>query len=197
LSFNKPKIENINQFERGYLLGLFLGDGYSFYSPKDRHYRVEFYLNSKTDKDIIEYTKGIIKKLNLNYFLMKDKRFYCLKIAANSKSFREFIKGNFKKLEGVYNFNKIFKSGIICGFIDAEGCTKNGGISVSQRDKKRMGIIIDLCESLGINDLRLKRYKNPKTTKPIYRLRISTRFKYMLLDSCKVKRMAGVNLCSS
>jgi len=54
----------INEKEKGYLFGLFFGDGYKYYHKKSRHYQVEFYLNSIKDKQIIDYLVFLLKKLS-------------------------------------------------------------------------------------------------------------------------------------
>lgn len=42
----------ISQKKLGYLVGFFIGDGYSNYNKKNRHYNVEFYFNSLRDKEM-------------------------------------------------------------------------------------------------------------------------------------------------
>jgi hypothetical protein len=50
--------ENLSEKEKGYLVGLYLGDGYAVYSKKSRHYDAEFCLNSVKDCDMqsVEHT---------------------------------------------------------------------------------------------------------------------------------------------
>ena len=55
-------LENLNEKEKGYLFGLFEGDGYKIHDKKSRYYQIEFYLNSKKDKKIIEFIVKILKK---------------------------------------------------------------------------------------------------------------------------------------
>jgi len=45
--------KNLKEEEKGYLLGFFEGEGYKYHDKKNRHYYVEFSLNSKKDKEII------------------------------------------------------------------------------------------------------------------------------------------------
>ncbi len=44
----KISLDKLTDSEKGYLMGFFLGDGYSYYDKKYRHYVVEFYLHSET-----------------------------------------------------------------------------------------------------------------------------------------------------
>ena len=60
------EIKKLSKKEWGYLFGLFEGDGYKLYDKKSRHYHVEFYLNSKNDKDIINFLVILLKKIELN-----------------------------------------------------------------------------------------------------------------------------------
>ena len=47
-------LSNLSDLEKGYLFGLFEGDGYKYHDKKQRHYQVEFYLNSIKDIEIIK-----------------------------------------------------------------------------------------------------------------------------------------------
>mgnify|MGYP002401761942 CR=1 FL=1 len=53
---NAISLDNISSKDIGYMIGLFIGDGYKIHA--DRHYQVEYYLNSERDTDII-YIKDI------------------------------------------------------------------------------------------------------------------------------------------
>lgn len=63
------------------------GDGYVFYDKKSRHYQIEFYLNSESDKEIITFIDNLFKKIGLNTYIYKDKRFNCVRVRAYSKNF--------------------------------------------------------------------------------------------------------------
>ena len=45
MPINKIYPQNLSEKEMGYLIGFYVGDGYSYFR-KDKHYVVEFYLNS-------------------------------------------------------------------------------------------------------------------------------------------------------
>src|SRR3989344_1540021 len=83
--------DRIGKKELGYIIGLYIGDGYSNYNRKDRHYTVEFTLNSVRDTDIVSYLLDLLILLGLNPFLIKDKRYKAVKIKVNSKDFMHFI----------------------------------------------------------------------------------------------------------
>jgi intein/homing endonuclease len=168
-------LDKVNEKEKGYLLGLFKGDGYSFHNKKDRHYSVEFYLNSKRNLEIIKQVCLLIKKLNLNPLLMKDKRFECMRIRTNSKNFFNFINQDFNN-----NFdNTDFSIGFVSGFLDAEGYVND--------EKKIMNIVntnYDLIQTsskilnrLGIKNKISLRKKSKKDKLPTYLITISVKFK--------------------
>ena len=74
MSVIKIRMKNIVLKEEGYLLGLFLGDGYSYHYKKHRHYVVEYHLNSKKDKDILQFLCTLLKRINLHPSVFKDRR---------------------------------------------------------------------------------------------------------------------------
>lgn len=180
-----------SQKELGYLVGFFIGDGYSNYNKKNRHYNVEFYFNSLRDVEIIEFVNNLLHKLGFNVCRQKDKRFNCVKLKVSSKVFMEFIL--FKKNELFVksirsNLNRDYKLGVISGFIDAEGYVNNGEMQLTQKDKTVLIMIKELCKDLSITTRKFYSTKNYKTDNLIWRLRISTKFKYMPHNSYKVKR---------
>jgi len=107
---------NLDDKEVGYLIGFFIGDGYSYIH--NRHYVVEFYFNSINDKQIINYIKYLLEKIGLNPFKVKDKRFNSLRIKVNSKKFWFLVKRKIVKLNQIKNKNYLI--GFISGFIDSE-----------------------------------------------------------------------------
>jgi hypothetical protein len=192
----RGRIKNITKQELGYMIGLFIGDGYSNYNKKDRHYRVEFHLNSERDKDILKYINQILEKLQLNYFIKKDKRCNAIKTFVNSKEFMFFINEEVIKIKNK-RLSKDYKLGLLSGFIDAEGYV-NKGITLAQKDKNTLKFFQNITEQLNIKN-RLFHTPNytPKGIKGIiWRLYLSTSFKYLPHNSLKVSRIYGRN-CSS
>ena len=69
---NEINMNRLNEYEIGYITGLFIGDGY-LYHDRWRHYKVEFYLNYKKDKDVANFIVYLLKKVGLNpYFMIRD-----------------------------------------------------------------------------------------------------------------------------
>jgi len=168
-------LDKVNEKEKGYLLGLFKGDGYSFHNKKDRHYSVEFYLNSKRNLEIIKQVCLLIKKLNLNPLLLKDKRFECIRVRVNSKNFFNFINQDFNK-----NFeNADFSIGFVSGFLDAEGYVNNkkSMINIVNTNLSLMSFISNILKENGIKSKISLRKKSRKNKQKIYILHISVKFK--------------------
>ena len=188
-----PKFVNISEKEKGYLLGLVLGDGYANYNKKDRHYTISFYLNSLKDIDIQEQLLNIINKLNLISKVSKDKRGNVNKIRIYSKILFLYLNEQEIKLYSkIKPVKKEFLIGMISGFIDAEGCVYRGTISIAQKNKRIMYLIEEICSFFKIK-YRMKRVPNsPRGF--IWRGYFSTSFKYLPHNSRKVMREYG---CSS
>lgn len=181
---------NLNRLidgEKGYLVGLYIGDGYLYYDGW-RHYKVNFFLNPKTDKDIIEYTTILLKKIGLSPYIMTHHG--CLIIRLNSKEFYTYL---IKKAQNIFHEeNKEFIVGFVSGFIDSDGYVTKGDIVISNKNKKLLEITQLFFERLNVytklwkqnNNINLKNFN-------IWRLRIGTRFKYKKHYSRKILRTYG------
>lgn len=175
---------NITDKQLGYIVGLFIGDGYSNYNSKDRHYKIEFYLNSLSDKTILDYLCKLLHKLSLKYFISKDKRYNVMRVKINSKEFMNLLLKYEKELMKINPFSN-YAMGLLSGFIDAEGYVKHGEILLTQRDKKTILVFKRISDSLELTR-KFWSAKNPKSVHKIWRMRISTRFKYLPHNSIKL-----------
>lgn len=189
-------MKNISQQELGYVVGIFIGDGYAHYDKCNRHHNVDFYLNSIKDGQIIERLFSILTKSGLNVTKRKDKRYNSIRVRVSSKSFMGFMNSKESELSNggaVQNMSEDYKIGVISGFIDAEGFVGNGEIQLTQRKRETLLIIKGFCDDLGILTRKFWSAKNYRTTNLIWRLRISTKFKYAPHNSYKVQRAYGLN----
>lgn len=182
----KLNLENLSKKEQGYLVGLFLGDGYAYYHKKERHYAVEFFLHSIRDQDIQNRLLLLLKKINLVCTVFKDPRYYVNRIRTSSKLFYKYLNLFEQNIFLIKRLGKEFSLGFLSGIIDAEGSTTHGSILVAQKDDALANFIKNTCMRLGV-DCRIWRSPNPKSDY-IWRLRISTRFKYLQHSSEKVRR---------
>jgi hypothetical protein len=174
--------ENLNQREKGYLMGLFSGDGYSYHDIKWRHFTIEFFLHSKRDNRIKEYLIVLLKKLNLNPIIYKDKRCKCNRIRIYSKQFFEFINHDFNRVD------KEFEIGFVSGIIDAEGNvnSKKSFIKVVNTDKELITKTERYLRDLGVKStLSVRKYLN-KDWSDLHSLNISNAFINIKNNSLKV-----------
>ncbi len=175
-------LKNISSKEKGYLLGLFSGDGYIYHDIKWRHFTVEFFLHSKRDIKIQNYLVLLLRKLKLNPIIYKDKRYDCNRIRIYSKQFFEFIKKELAKSD------KDFKIGFVSGMIDAEGSVnlKKSSIKIVNTNKKLIVKVKGYLNDLGINStISTRKWKN-KNWSDLYLLNISIAFINVKNNSLKV-----------
>lgn len=185
------RIKILTKKEFGYLLGMFLGDGYAHHHKKSRHYTVSFYLNTNKDSDIIAYVNRLLTKLDFNVLRFDNKRDNCTRVYIHSKDFMYFIKNQIEQLRKVLS-TKDLRLGFLSGFIDAEGWVRKGDIVLTQKDKKVLEFAKELSKEFNAEG-KLWKNKNYITGNDIWRLRVSTRFKYSPHNSLKVYRIYGGN----
>ena len=187
MTLTKINLNRLIDKEKGYLFGLFIGDGY-LYHDQWRHYKVNYFLNPKTDKDIVKYTTILLKKIGLLPYIMTHHG--CLIIRLNSKEFYTYL---IDKSQNIFlEENEEFIVGFISGFIDSDGYVAKGDIVISNKNKKLLEITQLWCEKLSVNtklwrqnnDINCKKFK-------IWRLRVGTRFKYEKHHSRKILRVYG------
>jgi len=181
------ELENLSEKEKGYLFGLFEGDGYKIHDKKSRHYHVEFYLNSLKDKEIIDYLVNLLKKINLNPNLYQDKRYNCKRIRVYSKSFFNIIHKDVSQL----NKDKNFGLGYVSGLIDSEGhvSKEKSYIMVINTKKEILEKCKNFLNELGINPVVNRRVLSKKDKIFSYRMYISVKFKRLNHLSIKTKRL--------
>ena len=178
-------LEKLSQKEIGYLLGLYTGDGYSNYSEKDRHYRVDFYLDATRDTDIIKKLEQYLSQILLNPYEVRCRG--AMRVSVNSKTFKEFVENI--DLEKQFQ-DKDFLLGFLSGFIDSDGYVVKGDIVITQKDKAIFEELSNLCKSKLNLETRLwqrtTRFKSPFYA---WNFRVATPFRHLAHISCKVKRI--------
>ena len=168
-------MERLTEKERGYLFGLFEGDGYKLYETKSRHYRIEFYLNSRRDKKIISFLISLLKKIDLKVQIYQDKRYSCKRIMVYSRKLFNIVE---KKIS-LKDKSKGFNIGFVSGLIDSEGYVHNkkSYIMIVNTNKDVLNNCKQFLESIGINSSISKRKPSPKEILDSYRMYISVNFK--------------------
>jgi len=181
------KLDVISDKERGYIFGLFEGDGYRIYDKGSRHYIVEFYLNSERDKQIIAYICSLLNKIGLNPNCYKDKRFNCVRVRVYSKELFNIIS------KGISLIGKSddFSLGYVSGFIDSEGYVNKAKftLEIVNTNRKILYEIRDFLKSLGVNSSISLRNPSIKDKLPSYRIYISVNFKRLMHISIKAGKL--------
>jgi LAGLIDADG-like domain len=184
-------LSNLNEGEKGYLVGLFIGDGY-LHQDRWRHYKINFYFNDKKDKDIVDYTILLLKKIGLSPYSMFHHG--CRVVRLNSRCFYIFL----KNIQYLYfsRKNEDFIIGFISGLIDSDGYVKKGDIVISNKHKILLKNTQLFCNKIGVySKLWSQMSKCKGKTFIIWRLRIGTRFKYRQQYSRKIFRIYGGKDC--
>ena len=177
----------LTEKEKGYLFGLFEGDGYKFHDKKSRHYHIEFYLNSKKDKDIIKYLLNLLDKIGVKPSLYQDKRYNCKRIRIYSKELFNIIEKNIN----LKNKSKEFSMGFVSGLIDSEGHvnSKKDYIMVVNTNKKILDKCKEFLDEMAVKSSISKRKQSRKDKLDSYRMYVSVSFKNKPNLSVKTKRL--------
>ncbi len=180
-------LENLSDKERGYLFGLFEGDGYKVYDKKSRHYHVEFYLNSIKDKGIIKFMVNLLGNLGLKPNLYQDKRFNCMRVRVYSK----FLFQEIKKNISFNNINKDFGLGFVSGLIDSEGWVskKKHTIRIINTNKSILDSCKGFLDSLDISSSITQRKKSKKDKLDSYLMLVLVNFKRLNHLSIKAGKL--------
>ncbi len=180
-------MDSLTEKEKGYLFGLFLGDGYAYHDKKQRHYSIEFFLNSEKDIDVVNFLRGLLLKIGTKPSFRKDKRYNSIRVRVRSKRLYEALIAQKKSL---VDSSKEFKIGFISGFIDAEGHVNPAKrmIMLINTSKKVMCLIKKYLEDLGMRVVLKKRKKSKRDRLPSYRLYVPVNFINTESNSVKVQR---------
>lgn len=171
----------LNEWERGYLIGFFFGDGNLAFPKKEYSYRVIFNLNKKKEEEIAKRIEHILKKAGGKPFrvLFKNPRNKnLLRIVCVSKNLYEFCKNNivykikkeFRGMKNVQkkshlkklNFSKKFICGFIGGIIDSDGyinLKKGYSATISSSSRKFINQLGFILEQMYI-DFSIYKNKN-------------------------------------
>jgi intein-encoded DNA endonuclease-like protein len=186
MTFNRISLSKLTGMETGYLIGLFAGDGYSYYDKKYRHYTVEFHLHSERNKGIQKFLIKILKKLGLRVFVMKDKRYNCNRVRVYSKILLKYLN------LGLLDKDDINMGlGFVSGLIDSEGYVnhKKSFVNVVNTDKETLNMAKNILKKLNIVSEIRERGKSKKDKKKSYILYIS--YKIKDIDTNSIKSIAG------
>lgn len=165
----------LSEKEKGYLFGLFEGDGYKIHDVKSRHYHTEFYLNSKRDKKIINFVCFLLRKLGFQPNLYLDKRFNCMRVRIYSKELFGILSKNISLIDR----SNDFLLGYVSGMIDSEGyvSSEKHYIMIVNTNKKVLENCKNFLNKININSSISLRKPSIKDKKKSYRMFVSVSFK--------------------
>mgnify|MGYP006285451087 CR=1 FL=1 len=179
------ELHKLRDKEIGYLVGLFVGDGYANHHQNSRHYTVEFSLNRKKDRSVIKKVLKILKKSNINVYKIKDKRCRSMKLRIHSKALMNFLVSRKKELFNKKYFWENYKLGLLSGYIDAEGkVIGTRKILVQEKKLRLLRLIEKFCKSLDISTTKIATVKiNGKKNRQL----IASGFKGLKHNSVRIR----------
>ncbi len=187
--------DRLTSKEIGYLVGLFIGNGYSEYSRRDGHYGVDYYLDAKRDINIRGCLQSLLLKMGLKPYITPCRG--SMRISSNSKKFMGFIDEEETKIKDSQVSDPGYVLGAISGFIDSDGYVGKGDIVIVQKDKMILDVFKRFSEEVLEIPTRLwKTEMNFKGAFSRWNLRISMGFRKLSHTSIKVHRYSG-DSCSS
>ena len=181
-------IKALNSKERGYLVGLFVGDGAFCIDKKSRHSKVSFSLNPKRDQDIQKLLIDLLKKIGLNPFVVFNNGSSDTRV--NSIKLVEFIQKELNEVDQNFE-NQQYFVGFLSGLIDSDGYVRRGNIVVSMKDPSILRKVRCVAEKLFISTRLWNGVQVYPPGSEIWYLRISTKFKNTSHLSQKIRRSYG------
>ncbi len=184
VTINNIDFDALDDTEKGYLIGLFIGDGYAHYDNKQRHYMIEFYLHSERNIEIQEYLVNILGKIGLRCFVSKDKRFKCNRIKVHSMQLYDILFSEY------HDNTNDYMIGYVSGLIDSEGYVNlpKSTIVITNTDLKILNRCKDYLEILGLKTEIKERVMSRKDKKKSYKLHVPVAFISINMNSLKLNR---------
>lgn len=118
-----------DQYELGYIIGFFVGDGSQINEPKSGHYGIKFALDSKRDSDIVSFLIDLFEKAGKRVTVYIQGSWLQMKIYSKDLliflrefvRYEEHIRKTIKVLVNHSFWSKEFLFGFIGGLIDSDG----------------------------------------------------------------------------
>ena len=122
---SKFDIGSLNEEEKGYIIGLFVGDGSFNRGNKEKRFFVRFALDGKKDKDVATKIADIMgkawKKISLYPWKSNIIAKVCSKELVNYIQCKVQYRPDGKNLVAINAWTSNFKYGFIAGLIDSDG----------------------------------------------------------------------------
>ena len=181
----KLNLNGISESQIGELMGAFAGDG-SFYISLHkgiRHYKTRYTLCTKTEEErvYIGHLQELLRRLNLNPYILNREKEGCLDIGLNSKGYfnliTKFLVWEGKKALSVrlrldFNaYSKEFLTSFARGLMDTDGWVSNSNVSCGSISKNLIADVAKIFTKFDIIYTRSKR--NAKNNqKELYLIRV-------------------------
>lgn len=153
---SKFSVELLDDFERGYIIGIFLGDGSFNRGLKEERFFVRFALDGKRDKDIALNLQKIMGKAGKKMSLIPSKTNIIAKTC--SKELVSFIQRyveysqNGKSIRLFKSDSNEFKFGFLAGLIDSDGHVHGHlGTEIKTVSNQIMIRVTEILGELGIS----------------------------------------------
>jgi hypothetical protein len=186
---NKFDEKRLSEWERGYLVGFFIGDGCLIYRPKCWSYITKFVLNALSEKAIANSLINILPKAGTKPWTATEG--HRLKVLSSSKGLQDFLKRyagygsedhKLRKRFGLsetLNEGKVFTFGVLAGMIDSDGHVRRGkghGLSVviSTASKGLATSIVQLVGKLGMKATIIRQHSGFTGLNSCFLVRILT-----------------------
>ncbi|MGA3110971.1 MAG: LAGLIDADG family homing endonuclease [Candidatus Bathyarchaeia archaeon] len=145
----------LNDEERGYILGIFLGDGSFNKGKKNPRFFVRFTLDAKRDVDIAFQLVNIFKKAGKKIRLISYKSNIIAKTCSKElvNYVKEYINYNegCKSLESLKNLSENFEYDFIAGLIDSDGHVhEHLGTEIKTVSKQISDRVLEILNELGM-----------------------------------------------
>lgn len=181
----KPEVERLSDWEKGYVVGLFIGDGNLYFGEKNYSYRVVFNFN-KSENGIVQTLTDILRKCGAmpNVITYRNmRRVVCVsKVLYNYMKdftlYKKSPKGGIliNKKIGIKNFlpwDLDLKFGFIAGMLDSDGYVGPDRNSIRALITSSSRILANqIYEILG--NLNLTSFLQFNTSKNSWTIRLST-----------------------
>lgn len=158
-------LDILSEWEKGYIIGLFLGDGDINRGRKNSRYIVRFTLDAKRDRDISLKLRQIFKKGDKKISIFQRNNMLIAKVCSKElvKYIQRFVEYRKKgtKQEKILKIRKDwsvdFQYGILAGIIDSDGHVhKHLGTEIKTTSPSIFKGINNLLRDLGI-EAKIKR----------------------------------------
>lgn len=159
----KFSLELLSEWEKGYVVGFFAGDGCYSICPQHYSYRIKLVVNAKTEMDIAGFLMSLLRKCHITPYSRREENKN--NIFAVSKGLLSFIRGHVSYTEDEDGSHKMFLQpsewnedfifGAIAGLIDSDGCvTRDKGkyirVLISTKSRAFADQIREIIEKAGM-----------------------------------------------